>query len=121
LRLDRPAGAVPAHCRDGGAEAVQTTVTVAEGTGGGWGSICSADLYPTIEAIVIGAIGKSSPYKLEGFIDGKAVQPIAATLKVAVQVCQVAGEYPTCASGTEMRVCPARATTASITTRSTTP
>lgn len=82
-------------------------IDVAEATGGGWGSICAIDLYPTIEAIVIGAVGKASPYVLEGFIDGQAVQPIAATIKVSVEVCKVPAEYPTCAtSGTEMQSVP---------------
>ena len=61
------------------AEAGQGYIDVAEATGGGWGSICADDLYPTIESIVIGSIAKSSPYRLEGFIDGNNVQPIPAT------------------------------------------
>ena len=88
------------------AEPGDSYIMVAEGTGGGWGSICAADLYPTIEAIVIGSLGRSSPYRLEGFIDGSAVQPIASTIKVAVEVCKEASEYPICGSGTEMKVVP---------------
>jgi hypothetical protein len=81
-------------------------IMAAEGTGGGWGSICAADLYPTIEAIVISSIAKASPYKLDGFIDSTAVQPISSTIKVAVQVCDEPSEYPSCPSGTHMQVVP---------------
>lgn len=81
-------------------------VAVTEQTGGGWGSICAGDLYPSIEAIIIGSLGIASPYKLEGFIDGSTVQPIAATIQVAVEVCSVPAEYPACPSGTQMRVVP---------------
>lgn len=86
------------------AEAGQTYINVAEGTGGGWGSICATNLYPTIESVIIGSLGYASPYVLEGFIGGHAVQPIASTIKVAVQVCSIPSEYPTCDSGTTMRV-----------------
>ena len=86
------------------AEAGQGYIDVAEATGGGWGSICADDLYPTIESIVIGSIAKSSPYRLEGFIDGNNVQPIPATLKVVAEVCDVPAQYPTCSSGTHMEV-----------------
>jgi hypothetical protein len=87
-------------------EAGQAYINVAEGTGGGWGSICAADLYPTIEAIMIASLGRASPYKLEGFLNGRAVQPIASTIKVAVEVCNTPSEYPVCQSGTHMAVVP---------------
>ncbi len=96
-------------CNVGGneAEAGAGYIKIAEGTGGGWGSICSSDLYPTIESIVIGALGRASPYKLEGFIGNTSVQPISSTIKVAVQACKVEGEYYLgCPSGIEMKVVP---------------
>ncbi|MBN1962745.1 MAG: hypothetical protein JW841_17580 [Deltaproteobacteria bacterium] len=84
------------------AEPCNGVTTVAESTGGGWGSICATNLYPTIEAIVITSIHKASPYVLEGFINNHAVQPIAATIKVTTEVCNEASEYPLCGSGTHM-------------------
>lgn len=94
-------------CRNGyNAEAGQTYVNVAEGTSGGYGSLCAANLFPAIESVVITGLSQASPYKLEGFIDGKSVQPISATIKVAVQTCKVASEYPSCASGTQVQVVP---------------
>jgi hypothetical protein len=103
-----PPSAANGGCNLGGnqAEAGQAYVNVAEGTGGGWGSICATDLYPTIESIIIGSLGRASPYRLEGFISGSAVQPIASTIKVAVEVCDVPAEYPACNSGTHMQVVP---------------
>ena len=83
------------------AEAGQSYVDVAEGTGGGWGSICAQNLFPSIEAITIASISKASPYRLEGFISGTSVQPISSTIEVAVQVCKNASEYPSCQSGTQ--------------------
>ncbi|MEK7703849.1 MAG: hypothetical protein AAB426_02735 [Myxococcota bacterium] len=104
---DKGTGATGCTSATGGsAEPSNTVISVSESTGGGWGSICAADLYPTIEAVVIGAIGKASPYRLEGFIDGHAVQPISSTIKVSAEVCDVPGEYPSCASGTHMEVVP---------------
>ena len=88
------------------AEAGQGYIDVAEATGGGWGSICASDLYPSIESIVIGSIAKASPYRLEGFIGGANVQPIPATLKVVAEVCDLSEEYPGCTSGTHMAVLP---------------
>ncbi|MED5465233.1 MAG: hypothetical protein VX699_11290 [Myxococcota bacterium] len=88
------------------AEAGQGYIAVAEGTGGGWGSICAADLYPSIESIVISAIGKGSVYKLESAINGRAVQPIASTIQVTVEVCDNVAEYPKCSSGRHMQVVP---------------
>ena len=88
------------------AEAGQGYIAVAEGTGGGWGSICAADLYPSIESIVISSIAKGSSYKLESTIDGRSVQPIASTIQVATEVCDVPTEYPNCGSGTHTEVIP---------------
>src|SRR5690606_21389133 len=69
--------------------------------GGAWGTICPSDLYPTIESIVLQVLGNASPYILSG-----PGQPISATIKVAVEVCTVPGEYPNCGSGSEMVVVP---------------
>ncbi len=77
-------------CSVGGTQSAESGmgyITVAEATGGGWGSICATDLYPTIEAIIIGSIAKASPYRLEAFLGGQSVQPIASTIKVSVEVC----------------------------------
>lgn len=97
-----------------GAEASQADVVVSENTGGGWGSICPPERYPIIESIILGALGKASEYKLESFIDGRAVQPISSTIKVAVEVCNVPAQYPHCrtndpvtpGSGTRIEVVP---------------
>ena len=77
------------------AEAGQAYINVAEGTGGGWGSICASNLYPSIESTVIASVSKASPYKLNGFVNGHAVQPIAASIQAGVQVCKT-GVYPYC-------------------------
>ncbi len=77
-------------------EAVQTEISISENTGGAWGSICAVDRSPTIEAIIEGTLGKASPYQLAASINGQAVQPIAATIEVAVEVCNNAAEYPHC-------------------------
>ena len=81
------------------AEAGQAYINVAEGTGGGWGSICAGNLYPSIESTVIASVSKASPYHLNGFVDGHAVQPIASTIQVGVQVCS-SGSYPDCGGST---------------------
>lgn len=88
------------------AEPGQAYVDVAEGTGGGWGSLCADNLYPSIEAMVTGGLGKASPYRLSGYIGGNTIQPVSSTIKVAVQTCINAAEYPTCASGTKVTVVP---------------
>jgi hypothetical protein len=111
---DKANPSLPASASNGGcytgnvmtAEAGQAYVDVAEGTGGGWGSICAPDLYPTIESVIVGALGASSAYRLEGSIAGRRVQPIASTIKVAVETCTVSSEYPSCASGKTVRVVP---------------
>ena len=92
------------------AEAGQGYINVAEGTGGGWGSICASNLYPSIEAMVIASVAKASPYKLSAAVQNGnvsvPVQPISPTIKVAVQTCKTASEYPGCASGTTVAVVP---------------
>ena len=88
------------------AEAGQAYISAAQGTGGGWGSICAQDLFPAIESIGIAGLSKASPYKLEGFISGHTVQPISSTIKVATQTCLVPSEYPNCVSGTKVTVVP---------------
>lgn len=92
--------APPGGCSDAatgnGAEASQADIIVSENTGGGWGSVCPPERYPIVESIILGSLGRASKYKLESFIDGRAVQPIASTLKVAVEVCNVPGQYPHC-------------------------
>ncbi len=62
-------------------------ISVAENTGGGWGSICATNVYPAVESIIITSLAKSSAYKLEAAIDGKKVQPIGSTIKVVSEVC----------------------------------
>lgn len=88
------------------AEAGQAYIDVAEGTGGGWGSICASNLYPSIESMVMASIARASPYKLSFQVKGHAVQPVASTLKVAVQLCNIAAEYPGCKSGSHVVVVP---------------
>lgn len=99
----RPAGATNGGCTEGSnqAEANNTIINVTEATGGAWGSSCPSDLYPTIEGFVLFALAQASPYKLSG-----PGQPISSTVKVAVEVCTVPGEYPLCGSGTTMKVVP---------------
>ena len=89
-----------------GADPGKIYIDVAESTGGGWGTICTLNLFPAVESIGVAALSKSSPYVLEGFIDNQAVQPIAATVEVAVQTCLNASEYPTCTSGTQVTLVP---------------
>ena len=96
------------------AEAVNAVIDAVEASGGGWGSICgnpsSNFLFPTIESIITSMLGKSSPYKLNGFVNNQAVQPISSTIEVAVETCNVAAEYPNCKgagkSGTTVTVIP---------------
>ncbi len=104
-------GTVDGQCYANIAEAGNAVIEVAEGTDGGWGSICAADLFPTIEEIVVASLAKASPYRLEAAIGTEATQPIASTLKVAVEVCDNLIEYPSCraddgGSGTHMLVAP---------------
>ena len=104
-------------CNNNGtsAEAVNAVIDVVEASGGGWGTICGDPtnqtfLFPTIESIVTSMLGKSSPYKLNGFVNNQAVQPISSTIEVAVETCNVAAEYPNCKgagkSGTTVNVIP---------------
>jgi hypothetical protein len=92
------------------AEAGQGAIDVAAQTGGGWGSLCAPDRFGAIEPIVLSALAKASPYRLQapGHLGAaaSAAQPIAATVQVAVQVCQQAHEYPLCGSGTVLRRVP---------------
>ncbi|MCC6808714.1 MAG: hypothetical protein IT381_14915 [Deltaproteobacteria bacterium] len=95
------AGVGNGGCNDSGnqADPNNTIINVAEGTGGGWGTICPSSLRPTIDSIVLQVLGQASPYRLSG-----PGQPISATIKVAVEVCKTPGTYPNCdAAGTEMK------------------
>ncbi|MEZ4271375.1 MAG: hypothetical protein R3C68_08060 [Myxococcota bacterium] len=105
------AGVTEPKCYANIAEAGNAYIDVAEGTGGGWGSVCASDLFPTVEGIVMSSLGRASPYVLEALINNERVQPIASTLKVAVETCVQPTEYPFCrgtdgGSGTVMSVVP---------------
>ncbi len=78
-------------------------ISIAEATKGGYGSICDENLYPTVEEVIVSSLAVASPYRLQEVVNGANIQPIASTIKVAVESCN---SYPGCESGRAVRVTP---------------